>query len=280
MKMSGRTGVSKLKEIIQENCPNTVKEMLKSGNYIYKGGSHFAGKSSLFILRDDNQTGRTSRNTMNFYTLFMDNLEEWEAYPKRNESFICTTNQFKASSYGDIEYVIPFDSVEIGVCSDADLWDSFPAMKRFFDLDSMGDFGSFLTSFRHSLNLLSAGTSITVPTLNQSWQSVTNFLDVAEKVLKTKTALKNFENFDNDEADYRFLKYCIRNKVSPMDALIKALAPETNGFIVGDYSQIKKAFKGSHEIWFSGKALIINENILQDTYGGESFENLLDPEAS
>ena len=77
-------------------------------------------------LIDTNNFNRKSANTFNHYTIWMDNHSSWEAYPKRSKSLICSTDSDYARGFGSVKLIIPADKNKIGVCSDSDLWESFP----------------------------------------------------------------------------------------------------------------------------------------------------------
>lgn len=77
------------------------------------------------------QSERTSANTINVYTLLMDNLSSWSKFPKRSKSLICSTSRGRAADYGysgGIYTVVPKNGAKIGVCPKYDIWDSFNIM--------------------------------------------------------------------------------------------------------------------------------------------------------
>ena len=70
---------------------------------------------------------RTSANTENYYTIFLDHTLPPLGYPKRSKSIICGNwdNKGYAESFGDIPFaIIPFDGVKIGVCPGFDMWET------------------------------------------------------------------------------------------------------------------------------------------------------------
>lgn len=92
VKQSVGLDVDELKSVLTKNCSQNIKEMAQTKKYIYRGE---VSEDALFYSTWlGGQSGRVSRNTTNYYTLFMDNLDEWNAYPKRNESMICTARVF------------------------------------------------------------------------------------------------------------------------------------------------------------------------------------------
>lgn len=97
-------------------------ENATNGYFIYKG---------MYIELDPNKAhhlepikNRPSQNTLNFYTLWVNNSPAWSEYPKRN--VICSTSERNASDYGLRTYaILPRNGSKIGVCSDFDMWESF-----------------------------------------------------------------------------------------------------------------------------------------------------------
>lgn len=82
-------------------------------------------------MNSSGMSGRKSANTLNTYTLCMDNFPEWNGYPKRNKSYICATYNAKVRSFRPNSYlIVPKDSVLLGVCSRDDIWFSFPYLLK------------------------------------------------------------------------------------------------------------------------------------------------------
>jgi len=106
--------------IIKQSCKNITSYYKNNKERIYRGSSRI---NSDFAITDPEQYERKSRNTYNFYTLLMDNLPNWSAYPKRSKSLVCSTNQNSAANYGGQVFLLfPFDSCKIGVCPSTDVW--------------------------------------------------------------------------------------------------------------------------------------------------------------
>ncbi len=105
---------------------------------IYRGLIDENDSKIKYKIIDPKDFNRTSKNTSNYYTLFMDNNVLWQNYPKRSKSLICTTNFFTADTYGEgnIFLVIPLDkTAKFGICPEEDLWYSFKGV----DLEILND---------------------------------------------------------------------------------------------------------------------------------------------
>jgi hypothetical protein len=97
-------------------------EHAKDGHYIFKGMYMTLDPSMAHLLEP--LKDRKSKNTFNYYTLWMNNSQEWSEYPKR--SVICTNSSREANGYGFQTFIIlPKNGTKIGVCDDSDLWSSF-----------------------------------------------------------------------------------------------------------------------------------------------------------
>jgi hypothetical protein len=79
---------------------------------------------------DTNSLNRESANTVNYYTIWMDNNPAWKDYPKRSKSYICSTNNDMAGGFGNVHLIIPADGSEIGIIAGDDLWYGFDYIDR------------------------------------------------------------------------------------------------------------------------------------------------------
>ena len=70
------------------------------------------GSDSFYIVHRSTEE-RRSRNTSNFYTLFMNHDPLWKEYPARD--IICSSNKTTF-------IVIPPNDTKIGICIDRDMW--------------------------------------------------------------------------------------------------------------------------------------------------------------
>ena len=63
---------------------------------------------------------RLSMNTLNYYTLIINDDPTWKAYPRRQ-----IIGSAKGDVFGDTWYMFPENGMKIGVCKYEDIWDSF-----------------------------------------------------------------------------------------------------------------------------------------------------------
>ena len=66
---------------------------------------------------------RRSANTNNYYTLWLNNHPDWQAFPPRN--VIVTSNYEYSKEFGAPFLIFPKNGTEIGICPEFDFWMSF-----------------------------------------------------------------------------------------------------------------------------------------------------------
>lgn len=148
---SGRVKPLTLEEftsLAKKHCTHSIKAAIK-GSFIYRGdrndGIFFYGDGSMLTAP------RVSRNTSNYYTLWIDNHPDWSKYPRRSKSFICSTDQEYASGFGNsVKIILPYDNVNIGVCSNHDFWGSFNDTLP--DGTDMSDFNDYIEKILQRIN--------------------------------------------------------------------------------------------------------------------------------
>lgn len=187
-------------------------------------------KQKCFLI-DPSKYERRSANTLNYYTLVLNNAPNWKEYPKRK--LICAIGN---NYWIDDEFVteeeafriIPFDGSKWGVCSKYDIWDSFSY------LESMGmcptdDFNYILN------NMIDAET----------YEEMMVELDKLPPV---------FSDFPN-KLDLYFSKHPDMLK---SEAVLDLLDPNKNGFRLVDYKSLAKfSPKSNNEVWTDSKCLMV-----------------------
>ena len=118
----------------EKNAPKFLANVKSRKIRIYRGAELQLG------VIDTNKFNRRSANTVNYYTLWLDNSAKWKEYPKRSKSLICANALHVAESFGDTHWVIPKDINLVGECSSDDFWNSFKFEEE-LDLPITADFG-------------------------------------------------------------------------------------------------------------------------------------------
>jgi hypothetical protein len=103
-------------KLIQTDFKDAFKAYSTNKTKIYRNVKKFYDN---YGYVDPSKSTRKSANTSNHYTLMMDNLPEWKAFPKRSKSVICITNL-------EFRYIVlPKNGAKIAVCPNSDIWVSF-----------------------------------------------------------------------------------------------------------------------------------------------------------
>lgn len=88
-------------------------------NIIYRGMKNI--NKSFALLKPNKE--RKSVNTLNFYTVIINEHPSWKEFPKRN--VICTFDLAVSHFYG-IQYIVfPKNGTKIGICPKQDIWGSW-----------------------------------------------------------------------------------------------------------------------------------------------------------
>jgi len=130
-----------LLDTLRTHCMKSLRTA-QAGNMIYRG-SRSALKSGVY---DPGLGLRKSQNTTNYYTVFLDTNPRNRGFPKRSQSFICSTRKGKAKQYvekGTLLNIFPYDQTKIGVCDDDDIWGLELHFKGFLKTFHLVDFNDF-----------------------------------------------------------------------------------------------------------------------------------------
>jgi len=225
---------------------------------IYRGASY---NTALGFINTNDFT-RTSANTQNYYTLWMDNSEDWADYPKRSKSLICTNDLSNTANYGDSYIIIPEDNAKIGICPGEDLWYSFPAQLKYI---GSANWGSSLDMFMAAVNdaflVLDLGQPKTAAELHHALSNI--------ETRDFEDAIKLFDsgNFPDSSPYVRWRVESVRTLLSVMrrqkvetmfDAFKLVLDPIANNFSATTTAKYRVQNTGApREVWVQGKCLIL-----------------------
>ena len=149
------------------NQPITNFEDLRQ--YSDQISAYYNGKNSIFRgmkdigqvkVADGNKINRRSAYAQNnLYTILMSEiLPSWKEYPKRTNSFICSSRVLYARFYGETQYhIIPLENQKIVACSSDDIWQSFPNIGR--EIPPLSNHSHLLNSFNGFVPSLANGLS-------------------------------------------------------------------------------------------------------------------------
>lgn len=239
----------------RENCPQYLHNKKQNDYAIYRGSK----SSQRIVFGDPSQFNpRVSANTSNEYTLLIDNLSNWSAYPKRGWSFICTTFLPDASDYGTPFLACPNDNAIVGVAPKSDLWGSFARVRNNENLRSSMD--AFNYQLRQLIIDVTGETNLDIKTFDQ----LNGYINHVQQMINKHGLDQLYDQF-SDTRSKKFLVVINQFNGNVFETLEYLLDPEANGF---DKTYAKDfTIKGTREVWFSSPAVFV--------YAGDS-DNFVD----
>lgn len=257
-----------LEKIIKHVNPTYLDAFLDASSDLndLKKNFIFRGSHSKAIIRNHPE-GRKSANTSNEFTFLVDNfLPSWRDYPARSESFICSTSPNTAAAYGDIYYVLPFGNPYIGVCSENDIWYSFPNIE---ELDKGGsnvpNINYALLEINHLIELNNENDNdddfeIGIDTVEELKEIIAR----AELLVKDKTRMKkmmarlNDRSQNNSQSDIA-LEILHRSRLHGgfIQGLDSLLDPKENNFKLMLPVKLLESKYFDKEVWFSSQAAFL-----------------------
>ena len=246
-------------------------------------------KKGYFIFRgdviDDNIVNRkpgirvSLNNSYNYYNRLLSNiLNSWKHYPKRNQSFICTSSYEYASHWSDVvNLVLPINGTKLGICPRWDMWRSFTEHS---DIERMLYFNIDISKFFSIIN----------DTLADVHDYIFKYEDnkeVYRYIVKTESNIKKLtENKVNDLIEYfhadmynaNIFEYIIRSVYNDTETIISCLDdilnPEKNEFRTEFIESYSIPINKQRELWFSNEAIFIRIDYLWDNKNSRLFSEL------
>jgi hypothetical protein len=242
----GRVNVLKPHEaagMLQRKCKKAISEY-KKGNYIKRWSSN-ASKIPYGYLDASKTPPRLSRNTLNYYTLIINDDPIWKAFPRRQViATIMTTSPVVDNS---TEWVIfPFDGVKIGVCQIDDMWDSFSKLK---DIGiSANRYNKFI------IKMLNLGSRNPTGSFDKSLTEFKKACKVTDKWIKEQ-GLENIKEVFFSSGMNRSLKTLDNYNGDYYKSILDYYNPSSFKLISpGSYTTAKDY----NEVWLEGSAIYVN----------------------
>lgn len=230
-----------LADIVRKNC----KFKTDGSPYIWRG-TRTPVKPS--VLNPGSGT-RASQNTSNFYTILFDEAPANSKFPKRSESFICTTEYSTARAYSraredSLLAIYPLDSVVASV-NKSDIWRVRFTLKRLQHTDSLPAVNSMLE------DVLGGDTSVS------STQDIVKAIR-SRPPAQVRNAVM--------EHDFGGISSTARNATDEefVDMLI---ADIQDSYVFEDLGMSLESVDDvppGSEVWFSGKCVAIPESRLDE----------------
>ncbi len=219
-------------------------------NYIWRGMTH---KTTAAIGDGKAATKRKSAWTSNHSTLFLDNDPSWSKFPKRSESFICSTAKGKAADYGSLYSVLPKNGANIGVCPEDDIWNSF---SRTMNSGTIYEFNRMLLDLFYKLE--KEGHKI--PLQDDDYGKMVKSFKEVKKLVDSEHPLWFKELLADDGFYYNYGNIFRNNSFDGdiLDLMKQVYDPKKNGFkIVKSGADIAL----NREVWMSGTCLFVNRDM-------------------
>lgn len=204
--------------------------------------------------------GRTSAHTSNEYTVLMSNLPEWNAFPKRSESLICSFSQDFASDYGQTYGVVLPNKFRLGVAPNFDIWESFPVLNKTFGFE----YG--MSHFNDSIREITGIRANAKTTIEDIKDTLIKVQEIVHEALKNKDDMIAKLKY-NPLATYIASSIPIGSPPTALfDTIRKCMGPNANGFklltSIDELPMVKARKSG--EVWTDSQLLLIDNNTYED----------------
>lgn len=226
----------------------TALDAFNKGVKIYRGISH---SDSAFRFKPQMQFGqRTSANTENYYTLIVDHDPAWSDYPPRSSSIIASSKLHVAQGYGTAYVVLPEHDPQIGICSEADYWVSFPRVSA---LSGHTDLSELNTIIRR-MAVKYAHIDRFVP---KDYTYLTQVLEIIDEQMAAEaTDWKSHLN-SSDWKMEEIARFMTKTPEGPLlERLQWLLDPEASGFKHSHLSELAP-FISNKELWMHASIYMI-----------------------
>ena len=233
----GEININKAKvvEFIKTNCTEAL-----AAQPIFRGSE--STKKLFRVIDTTGLADRKAANTSNYTNLLITGMPAWQVFPRR--STICSTDPQYASRYGTLYRVLPVNGTQIGICPGEDFW-GFPAL-RAASKDITGS-TSLPFNIKHlNMELADAAHRCGIDLSETDASALEGQLKQISKIWSRKFMVK------------RLLGAVIGSESSLPMRLNKLLDPNANGFTISPIASLNATKK---EVWFDGKALLVNESV-------------------
>ena len=241
-------------ELLNAHCKSGLSSVT-NGGILFRGFNGSAARGKKYMLVDSSVGIRTSRDSNNAYQLMMDTSSEMTAFPSRSKSFICSTSLrtayvFAQSDIDNTMVMIPFDGTTLGICAGDDMF-AKSVNSKYLVRSSVEELSktvvNFISNFPGSPNYLKKGAKITDAALCNRILSKCNYVELVQAL--ESHGFKNAKGLANEI----ITKYPKDKRFNAMSDII--ITPKT---LKVKTATIGSALPRDREVWFSGKAIMIN----------------------
>jgi hypothetical protein len=216
----------------------------------------------------DSSTGlRTSKDTSNLYQAMMDASSALKGFPSRSKSFICSTSYKSASSYTskygydvkqNVYAFIPFDGTDIAISATGDMFGveiKHPWTKDFMGVDSFNNSFQYWLSSNFKIRSDEGGQFLNLKNIDAK------LAKVSDKKFKDAIYIANWSRISDSSMDTVFMELNKdpSKRMTTIASII--LTPETLKLKLIKFGD---KMPGSREVWFSGKAVAIRADVMEN----------------
>ena len=193
----------------------------------------------------------------NYYTLLMDNLPNWKAYPKRSRSIICTNTFGDAATYGDVYVVFPFNNAKFGVAPESDIWLSFKP--------NINNLRTFVIDLKDMLNATTHG----VANFDKDWNRLTKSFKQSEERIKNNM----IDSITLNKFKQSIKKWVVdvANGKTYINTFMNYMSPSKNGFLL---TKDPMSSPKRRELWTDSKCVLVYEQLANQLMGVEDYDPL------
>ncbi len=223
-----------------------ISAYAKRKKYIYRGLDETGTPVFLGI---GSRINRNSANTHSFVNTLVDEmLPEWDAYPDRLKSFICTSDKDYAEVFGMAYHVIPLDNQPIGVCPTMDFWQGFTFNQTAHTVEDLNNAMYEMFKYAQDQGLIPEEDYFPSTRMYLSAEKLEDYIKIVDRnKLIDKCDSSYRQMFGGETSLWKFLE----NNLGPAN------------FDLIKYPNIPT---GSHELWMTGNVLFVDANYLEENY--------------
>lgn len=237
-------------EILKENCSEAIDRYQRD-----LGIWRASNTSGPYLLTNPTGNRKSKFAVGNFYTLILNNHPMWSSFPKRE--IICSSGSDRSIVHGSnfVYNVFPFDGAKIGICSDDDVWVSFPELER-YDFEILNEFNGFIEKVMYDYKV------------GKELKAEKFFKDLKNTTLEDILYFINFEaDEERENLDYYRniiikMKKDFKADTTMYEVITKLFDPKKNMFRLQKISDYN--VRGDYEVWTDSKCVLIDISLTED----------------
>lgn len=260
---------SKAESMFKKHYSDALNNIRK-GHYIFRGIPH---TSKPLVYVRPSQTERTSKNTDNVYTALIDILPSWRGWPKRSRSIVCSSSieytksytgpsiKYGSQSPGATYCVFPKNGAKIGVCSDEDIWSSFPMIFKRWNTGNMNEFNRQFSEVLNAAMHMATGEYHEKEIGELNGEEMLEFLNRIEHDITEESFIKYRNNTKYRQASDEIVEDILHDKfeagISWINYFDELMNPEANQFHLTDTAHYIEDQYNTREAWTDSDCLLI-----------------------